>query len=241
MRSRSGTVRRIEATHRWGKLEADRRRALQSRQSDSRRPAYAATFVSMSGEYEPDRARPFIFARCRYAACAGRDVRRRRRPTPSAPAPAAPGRRRTTAPTGAAPSRSSRSGARSRPRRSGRRRGRRSPAPPPARGAGSSVIVCSATSWTPARLGRLVAGEHHVRLQQHLLEVDALVAQLGEDRVQRPRGDVERALDRVVAVHQHLGLDDRHEPGLLARARRSGRARARSSRGSTRSGCRRRS
>ena len=32
---------------------------------------------------------------------------------------------------------------------------------------------------------RLVAGEDHVRLQQHLLEVDALVAQLGEDGVER--------------------------------------------------------
>ena len=33
------------------------------------------------------------------------------------------------------------------------------------------------------------------------------------------RGDLEAALDRVVAVHQHLGLDDRHEPGLLAERR----------------------
>ena len=34
-------------------------------------------------------------------------------------------------------------------------------------------------------------------------------------RVQCARCDVERALDRVVAVHQHLGLDDRDEAGLL--------------------------
>ena len=44
---------------------------------------------------------------------------------------------------------------------------------------------------------------------------DALVAQLGEDGVQRARRDLEAALDRVVAVHQDLRLDDRHEAGLL--------------------------
>ena len=43
-----------------------------------------------------------------------------------------------------------------------------------------------------------------------------LVVELVEDRVQRVLGHVVAALDRVVAVHQHLGLDDRHEPGLLA-------------------------
>ena len=34
--------------------------------------------------------------------------------------------------------------------------------------------------------------------------------------MKRPPRDVVAGLDRVVAVHQHLGLDDRHEPGLLA-------------------------
>ena len=50
---------------------------------------------------------------------------------------------------------------------------------------------------------------------------DPLLVQLAEDLVQRLRRHVVAALDRVVAVHQHLGLDDRHEAGLLARAPRS--------------------
>ena len=33
---------------------------------------------------------------------------------------------------------------------------------------------------------------------------------------ERPRGHLVAALDRVVGVHQDLGLDDRQEPGLLA-------------------------
>jgi hypothetical protein len=32
-----------------------------------------------------------------------------------------------------------------------------------------------------------------------------------QDGVQRARGDVEALLDGVVALHQHLGLDDRNE------------------------------
>src|SRR6476659_476622 len=42
-----------------------------------------------------------------------------------------------------------------------------------------------------------------------------LVAQLREHRVQRARRHLEAPLDRVVAVHQDLWLDDRDEPGLL--------------------------
>ena len=46
-------------------------------------------------------------------------------------------------------------------------------------------------------------------------EADALVAELPEDGVQRARGNVEARLDGVVAIHQHLGLDDRNEPRFL--------------------------
>ena len=50
-------------------------------------------------------------------------------------------------------------------------------------------------------------------------EVDALVVELVEDLVQRPRGRAVARLDVVVGVHQHLGLDDRHDPLLLAERR----------------------
>ena len=37
-----------------------------------------------------------------------------------------------------------------------------------------------------------------------------------ERPLQRARGDLVAALDRVVGVHEHLGLDDRDDAGLLA-------------------------
>ena len=40
--------------------------------------------------------------------------------------------------------------------------------------------------------------------------------------MQRPRGHLVAALDRVVGVHQHLGLDDRNESRLLAERRVAG-------------------
>src|SRR5215207_198878 len=63
---------------------------------------------------------------------------------------------------------------------------------------------------------------HHVRLQEHPLGRNTLVAQLGEDGMLHMRGDAEAALDRVAAIHQHLGLDDWYEPGLLAQRRVAG-------------------
>ena len=116
--------------------------------------------------------------------------------------------------------RSSRSGARSRPRRTGRPRGRRSRAPPRARGGRSTSSVRSATSSDARCGGGVVAGEHHVRLQQRALEVDALVVQLGVD-APAGRGRSPVALSSIVwvAVHQHLGLDDRHEARLLGERR----------------------
>ena len=60
------------------------------------------------------------------------------------------------------------------------------------------------------------AGDDHRRLEHHLLEPHALVVERVEHRVQRPLGHFLAALDGVVAVHQHLGLDDGHEAGGLA-------------------------
>ena len=62
----------------------------------------------------------------------------------------------------------------------------------------------------------LVPGEDHVRLQQRPEDVDALVEQLGVDRVEDAARHVVAALDRVCAVLQDLRLDDRHDAGLLA-------------------------
>ena len=50
--------------------------------------------------------------------------------------------------------------------------------------------------------------------------VHALLEQLAVERLERaPTVTSNDALDRVVAVHQHLGLDDRHDAGLLAQRR----------------------
>ena len=68
-----------------------------------------------------------------------------------------------------------------------------------------------------ARLpGTLAAGDDHVRLEEHALEDDPLGVERGEDGVERGLGDLDAALDGVVAVHEHLGLDDRDEARLLA-------------------------
>ena len=71
-----------------------------------------------------------------------------------------------------------------------------------------------------SRRGRLLRAalprDHHVRLQERPAQVDPLDQQLVERPLQRARGDVVAALDRVVGVHEHLGLDDRDDAGLLA-------------------------
>ena len=72
---------------------------------------------------------------------------------------------------------------------------------------------CLLRHLVDARLRRaLVPREHHVRLQQDPFEVHALVAQLRERRMERAGSDVERALDRVRPIHQHLWLDDGTRP-----------------------------
>ena len=142
MRSRSGTVRRIEATHAFEKLESSRGRE------------YSLTSAVDAGAPEPGRRR-----RSRYLGSGDACRFHLRRVAPRAGGavelrspverllggldvllPALPGlqrrglraraRTRRRAATGAARRRSSRSGSRSRPRRSGRRRGTRSRARP---------------------------------------------------------------------------------------------------------------
>jgi hypothetical protein len=67
-----------------------------------------------------------------------------------------------------------------------------------------------------ARLGGGVApGDDHVRLEQHAVQPHPVTVQGGEDLGQGVAGGHLAALDGVVAVHQHLGLDDRDQPGLL--------------------------
>ena len=66
---------------------------------------------------------------------------------------------------------------------------------------------------------RLVAREHHVRLEQRPEDVDALVEQLRVERVEHAARDVVAALDRVRAVLEHLRLDDRDDARLLAERR----------------------
>jgi hypothetical protein len=46
--------------------------------------------------------------------------------------------------------------------------------------------------------------------------------ELLEDEMERARRDLVAALDRVVGVHQHLRLDDRHDAGLLREGRIAG-------------------
>ena len=76
--------------------------------------------------------------------------------------------------------------------------------------------VFSATSSTPARLRALLAGDRHVRLEHDAFERDALAVELLELRLEHRGGDLVAAVDVVVAVHQHLGLDDRHDLRRLA-------------------------
>ena len=63
--------------------------------------------------------------------------------------------------------------------------------------------------------GALHAGDDHVGLEQHELQRDALLEEGIETRRGAPAGDLFAALDRMRSVHQHFGLDDRHELLLL--------------------------
>ena len=64
-------------------------------------------------------------------------------------------------------------------------------------------------------IGALLPGEDHVRLEQGPLEVHTLTVELTVHRPQGAPGHLSAPLDGMAAVHQHLRLDDRHQPGLL--------------------------
>ncbi len=142
----------------------------------------------------------------------------RRRATPRAARPEAPGRRRSSAPRAASPIAFI----------AFRRSVASSSLWPPERKAipGTASGTTRRNSARCARrlldaglLGIVVTGEHHVRLQDDALELDALGDQLGEDRLEHRLGDLLGTLDRMLAVHQHLGLDDRRDACLLAERR----------------------
>ena len=65
----------------------------------------------------------------------------------------------------------------------------------------------------------LVAGQHHVRLEERPGQLDALVMQLRVDGLEHAAGRLRALLDRVRPVLEHLRLDDRDDPGLLAERR----------------------
>ncbi len=93
----------------------------------------------------------------------------------------------------------------------------------PATAAGTQALrsftVFSATSRALACSGEFLAGDDHVRLEDGSLEPDVGERQLLEHHLQRPLGHGVARVDVVggdLAVHKHLGLDDRDDPRLLA-------------------------
>ena len=76
--------------------------------------------------------------------------------------------------------------------------------------------VASAISSLRVLVRALQSRHHHVGLQNHALEQDALGDELSKNGVQGSFRHLGAALHGVVAVHQHFGLDDRHQAGLLA-------------------------
>ena len=68
-------------------------------------------------------------------------------------------------------------------------------------------------------LRRLVARQHHVRLEEQPLERASLFEQLVEHRLLRGLRHVEGAINGVIALHVHLGLHDRHDARFLAQRR----------------------
>ena len=65
-------------------------------------------------------------------------------------------------------------------------------------------------------LGARLAGRHHVGLEQGALQEDVVVVERLVDEGQHGLGDLLGAVQVVVAVGQHLGLDDRHQAVHLA-------------------------
>ena len=75
--------------------------------------------------------------------------------------------------------------------------------------------VASATSCTLACSGQALPGRTMFGLSSMPSGRTRCRRSAANTRGQRRGGHLVAALDRVVAVHQHLGLDDRDEPGLL--------------------------
>ena len=67
--------------------------------------------------------------------------------------------------------------------------------------------------------GRVVARDDHVCLQHDLLGRDPVLVEGLEGAVQEALGDLELALDRVLALHLDLGLDDGDEVELVGEGR----------------------
>ena len=67
--------------------------------------------------------------------------------------------------------------------------------------------------------GRFLPRHRHIGLERHAFECDAVVEKLLEGLLQHPGRHLDTAVDRVVAVHQHFGLDDRYDVFVLAERR----------------------
>ena len=64
-------------------------------------------------------------------------------------------------------------------------------------------------------LPAILPGQHHVRLEESPLERHAMLVERVEEHTERRDRHVVAPVDRVVAVHEHFGLDDRDDPGFL--------------------------
>src|SRR5579863_9886000 len=64
----------------------------------------------------------------------------------------------------------------------------------------------------------LQSGYDHIGLEDHALQQDTLGDELREECVLGPFGDFGTELHGVVAIHQHLRLDDGNDPGFLAKS-----------------------
>lgn len=68
----------------------------------------------------------------------------------------------------------------------------------------------------PRLASRLLAGHHHVGLEDDSLQLHALFSQSAERGPQGRLGHLGAALEGMSSVHEHLGLDDGHQAALLA-------------------------
>src|ERR1700733_15207734 len=71
-------------------------------------------------------------------------------------------------------------------------------------------------------LRALLPRDHHVGLEHHALENDARGVEVRKHALEHDIGHLLAALDRMIAVHQHLGLDDGHDRSFLAKRRIAG-------------------